>query len=442
MLNLQKSFLMNPFAVKNLDRMATHELRLRRSAQSVMQCQECQDAIFGAMKHNQIDVNELEDSDDDFDDEEDAFLTSKRAKNEMDTMTRLRLRMEQQWDRTKEDKQIRKERKSMQLTLSRIRSVRYLNQHLIYRKSYILHIYLTGIRPIIWREIRVPAQLSLSVLHDKVLTPLFDWKRNFHAFQFTVPHRADKYVSFGPTQCTSVDMQWISWNMREREAGAYMVESSKVYLSDVLYVKGSKLRYVYDLGDRFHHTIELKDVLIHHPGDELEIEIMGGARGGPPENTGGNKQYAESLNELMESRDLQQYHRFVCEPNIEGRFWTPEMFDIQRCQRRMRRYFRRILTRMDARSMQNRDIYELYGIGDGPIGCTRTDFPRWMYVQRECFNDDCRVRESEEQKIRGCGGCKSAFYCSKRCQKKHWKTEHRYYCFDYRRLKVQIRQNR
>ena len=44
--------------------------------------------------------------------------------------------------------------------------------------------------------------------------------------------------------------------------------------------------------------------------------------------------------------------------------------------------------------------------------------------------------------MRGCGGCKSAFYCSKRCQKKHWNAEHRYYCFDYRRLKIQIRQNR
>ena len=105
--------------------------------------------MFERMKHNQIDLNELEDSDDDFEDEEDAFLNSKRAMHEMDFEMRSTLRLMEQFDHQKQQKEIRKKRNSVQRTLKRICSVRYLDQHLFYRKSYVLHIYLTGIRPIL-----------------------------------------------------------------------------------------------------------------------------------------------------------------------------------------------------------------------------------------------------------------------------------------------------
>ncbi len=41
-----------------------------------------------------------------------------------------------------------------------------------------LRIYLLGVKPPVWREVSVPAQLTLAAFHDKVLCPLFGYKRN------------------------------------------------------------------------------------------------------------------------------------------------------------------------------------------------------------------------------------------------------------------------
>ena len=32
------------------------------------------------------------------------------------------------------------------------------------------------------------------------------------------------------------------------------------------------------------------------------------------------------------------------------------------------------------------------------------------------------------ERLRKCGGCRAAFYCSKECQKQHWTAEHKAYC--------------
>lgn len=40
----------------------------------------------------------------------------------------------------------------------------------------------------------------------------------------------------------------------------------------------------------------------------------------------------------------------------------------------------------------------------------------------------CRVKQSDKTIVKFCGVCKQAVYCSRRCQKMHWKYEHRYVC--------------
>ena len=51
---------------------------------------------------------------------------------------------------------------------------------------------------------------------------------------------------------------------------------------------------------------------------------------------------------------------------------------------------------------------------------------------KHCDAFGCALRNYElkelGQKLRKCSRCKSAYYCSKRCQKRHWRG-HRYQCF-------------
>jgi hypothetical protein len=55
-------------------------------------------------------------------------------------------------------------------------------QHLI-SKSFLLTIHLTNIRPLIWRKIKVPANLQLNELHEKVISPAMGWCGS-HAYFF------------------------------------------------------------------------------------------------------------------------------------------------------------------------------------------------------------------------------------------------------------------
>ena len=47
-------------------------------------------------------------------------------------------------------------------------------------QDYIIHISLVGIVPPVWRRVRVPANINLSVLSDKVILPVMGWARNRH----------------------------------------------------------------------------------------------------------------------------------------------------------------------------------------------------------------------------------------------------------------------
>jgi hypothetical protein len=47
-------------------------------------------------------------------------------------------------------------------------------------KSYILKVELMNVTPMIWRRVRVPANITLNLLHDKVLAPAMGWVRDYH----------------------------------------------------------------------------------------------------------------------------------------------------------------------------------------------------------------------------------------------------------------------
>eukprot|EP01083_Nonionella_stella_P086818 241382_1 len=383
--------------------------------------------MFDGWALNEVDENSLLDSDHEFELEQSG---------ELSIFEQMAKRMSSQFDEPYREEQKQERDDAVAHTMHYIKSVRCINYHKYYAKTYVLHIYLTGINPKIWREISVPSNISLAVFHDKILTPLFNWKRNFHSYQFTVPHRTNKFISFGPTNSNSVDTMHANLITGSWKAGCYMVESSMVYLSDVLYLKDSKLRYLYDFGDRFHHTIVLKDITFaQHTKHRkrIRIELLGGGRSGPPENTHGNARYAQTLNEIAMNADVKQYNEIRTNPNYLNEYFHPEVFDVVKCKRKMRQYFKSMLSRQDATSMG------FLSFGTFAHGNASRNKDRMMWkVKRHCFYEYCPNVSKRDTQIKACDGCKSAFYCNRDCQKRHWNCEHRYYCFDHRKVKISI----
>jgi len=46
----------------------------------------------------------------------------------------------------------------------------------------------------------------------------------------------------------------------------------------------------------------------------------------------------------------------------------------------------------------------------------------------ECSNPDCGKKETKRNKFKQCSRCQAVKYCSKECQAKHWKAEHKLRC--------------
>eukprot|EP01084_Bolivina_argentea_P214252 363762_1 len=286
----------------------------------------------------------------------------------------------------------------------------------LFESDFILLIYLRGIVPCIWRKIRVPAILSLAVFHDKILTQLFDYKRNFHAYVFLQRHRKNLKIGFGPVDSQSVDMTHIQTNLDA--LGSYMIDSQFVYLFDMLQNINDKLKYIYDLGDRFTHSIVVKDIIKHDKNDKL-FEIIGGERCGPVENGGGNRSYAKDITKLgqiktvsvnqLKLNDKQLIEKIMNAPNLclrYGRKWFDvDEFYIDGLRRDVKECFLTELSLQDAASM-----YDQVAI---MLGSNR--------VIRTCFK--CREKKKDIEYIT-CQKCLSVFFCNEECVCQH-------YCFDH-----------
>jgi hypothetical protein len=93
----------------------------------------------------------------------------------------------------------------------------------------------------VWRQIQIPAQVSLSELHH-VIQLAMGWQ-NAHLWEFSDGHNSYMPPSpFGGMDSDTIDPDSIS-------------------LGALLSKKGDKLLYTYDMGDSWEHLIEVIKVL-------------------------------------------------------------------------------------------------------------------------------------------------------------------------------------
>ena len=74
------------------------------------------------------------------------------------------------------------------------------------------------------------------------------WTRNYHAYVFT--DRRDGAI-FGPCKSDAIDM------MHMRTGWYGMIDDSQVQVGQLLANIGDTMGFLYDLGDRFKHELEV-----------------------------------------------------------------------------------------------------------------------------------------------------------------------------------------
>lgn len=145
-----------------------------------------------------------------------------------------------------------------------------------------LKITLDDVKPAVLRRVEVPFDIRLDRLHLTIQAAMA-WT-NSHLYEI----RAG-------------DVGWSTPYPEQDWAGDFL-DARKARLGDVLEDIGTKtLKYLYDFGDGWEHTIKIERLLDPEPGVLYPrlIEISGRC---PPEDVGGPWGYAEFLDAIKDSR--------------------------------------------------------------------------------------------------------------------------------------------
>lgn len=175
---------------------------------------------------------------------------------------------------------------------------------------YQIKIALDGIRPPIWRRVQVPGEMTLAELHDVIQT-VMGWE-DCHLHEFQVA--GSRYM---PAAYDELDLP-----------AAYDEEA--VQLRDVVQREKARLRYTYDFGDDWRHTLTAEKILEPEPGVQYP-RCLAGERACPLEDCGGPWGYSDILEARKHPEDPQLAELL----EWAGRY-DPEAFALKAVNARLR----------------------------------------------------------------------------------------------------------
>ncbi len=137
-----------------------------------------------------------------------------------------------------------------------------------------LKVSLDGVYPTIWRRLAVPSTTTLADLH-MILQIALGWE-GYHLHEFHVLFDA----RFGVDDLVGSLVQGQA--------------AERATLKEIAGWEGARLRYVYDLGDYWEHTIVVERIGRLAPNTNYP-RCLTGARVAPPEDCGGPENYMAML---------------------------------------------------------------------------------------------------------------------------------------------------
>ncbi|GAA1833107.1 plasmid pRiA4b ORF-3 family protein [Luedemannella flava] len=139
------------------------------------------------------------------------------------------------------------------------------------RKIYQLRVALDGVTPPVWRRVQVPGAFTLDRIH-RVIQYAMGW-RDYHLHSF--------------------DIGGAQYGEPDPDGDLDLVDELEVRL-DAVATEGTRLRYTYDYGDWWEHTVDVEEVLAADPDERYPL-CLEGAGICPPEDVGGAFGYAEAV---------------------------------------------------------------------------------------------------------------------------------------------------
>lgn len=187
---------------------------------------------------------------------------------------------------------------------------------------------LRGIRPPIWRRLRVPSTLTLGQLHQ-ALQIAMGWT-NSHMHQFCVGRQY-----FGVPDPDDL------WN-------APTISERKIRLDQIAQAT-ARFTYEYDFGDGWTHDIliERAEPAVDAASDRICTD---GRRACPPEDCGGPHGYADFVEAVSNPKHPEHDERL----EWIGDEWQPEAFDIDLVNKELRPLAARWRPKAAARSRARR----------------------------------------------------------------------------------------
>lgn len=151
-----------------------------------------------------------------------------------------------------------------------------------------LKITLDGIKPAIWRQIEVPDNAPLTLLHEVIQAAMpFE---NYHLFAFEAgpPSRRTRYAIPDPEGDFTPTM-----------------DARRVCLGDLINAGTKRFSYTYDFGDDWRHTIAVEAIVLADPALSYP-RFVAGANRAPPEDVGGAPGFEHFL-EVMADPDHEEH---------------------------------------------------------------------------------------------------------------------------------------
>ena len=143
-----------------------------------------------------------------------------------------------------------------------------------------LKITLDAVEPVILCRVEVPFDIRLDRLHLAIQAAM-GWT-NSHLYEIRAGHTG--------------------WGIPDRDSGEGPLDARKAHLDDVIEDVGTKtLKYLYDFGDDWEHTIKIERLLDPEPSIVYPRLLEASGRC-PPEDIGGPWGYAEFLEAIHDPK--------------------------------------------------------------------------------------------------------------------------------------------
>ena len=178
---------------------------------------------------------------------------------------------------------------------------------------YQLKISLDDVRPPIWRRVLTPASISLAKLHQLIQLAMGWHNSHLHAFQVGMTTYGDPHPDLD---------DWM-----ENQRG--------VTLAQIAPTEKSKVRYEYDFGDGWVHTLLVEKILPSEEGQTYP-RCLTGRRACPPEDCGGPWGYADFL-EALTDPEHEQHTQLV---EWIGEDFDPAAFDLDTVNAKLKKISR------------------------------------------------------------------------------------------------------